>query len=79
MLTELLKLVLMIFFRIFGFGLEGEGEFEDSKIFRRKINLRIQKEKSEGLPLFEGSYKDVNEIIIIITIRHLIYIFNLGC
>lgn len=59
MLFELLKLVLIIFFRILGFGIKGEGEFEESKIFRKKINSRIQKEKSEGLPLFEGSYKEV--------------------
>ena len=65
MLQEVFHFILGIILKLvgFGFGLKGgKGEFEDEVEFRRKINLRIQKEKSERLPLFEGSLQDVKKM-----------------
>lgn len=59
MLLEIFKLIWSSFLKLVGIGFKGIGEFEDDEEFRRKINLRIQKEKDDGLPLFEGKLVDV--------------------
>lgn len=59
MILELLKYLWESFLKFIGIGFAGFGEFEDGEQFRKKINLRIQKEKDEGLPLFEGKLLDV--------------------
>ena len=61
MLLEILRFIWESFLKLIGIGFKGIGEFEDGEEFRRKINLRIQKEKEkdDGLPLFEGKLVDV--------------------
>lgn len=59
MFLEIFQLLFRAVLRVLGFGLKGVGEFESDIEFRRKINSRIQKEKDEGLPLFDESLHDV--------------------
>ena len=59
MFRELLQFIFNFILKFFGIGLEGFGEFEDEISFRRKLNSTIQKEKSDGLPLFEGTAQSV--------------------
>jgi hypothetical protein len=59
MILEILKYLWELFLKFIGIGFAGFDEFEDGEEFRKKINLRIQKEKDEGLPLFEGKLLDV--------------------
>lgn len=62
MLQEILKFIWNLLLKLIGIGFKGFGEFEDGEEFRRRVNLRIQKEKDDdGLPLFEGKLVDVFE------------------
>ena len=59
MYREILQFLLNLFFKFLGVGFKGFGEFEDEISYRRKLNSKIQKEKCEGLPLFDGSIQSV--------------------
>lgn len=59
MILEILKLLWESFLKFMGIGFKGFGEFVDGEEFRKKLNLRIQKEKDDGLPLFDGKLLDV--------------------
>lgn len=60
MLHDLIRYLFRFLFKFFGFGIRGEGEFEDGESYRKKLNSRIQKEKIDaGLPLFEDKLLDV--------------------
>lgn len=59
MILEIFKFIWELFLKFIGIGFEGFGEFEDGEEFRRKLNLKIQKEKDDGLPLFEGKLVNV--------------------
>ena len=69
MLLEILRFIWESFLKLIGIGFKGIGEFEEGEEFRRKINLRIQKEKDDGLPLLEGKLVDVFNILLCISER----------
>lgn len=60
MILEVFKFIWELVLKFIGIGIKGFGEFEDGEEFRKKLNLKIQKEKDDGLPLFEGKLVDVN-------------------
>ena len=59
MIRELFQFIFNFILKFIGIGLEGFGEFEDEFSYRRKLNSRIQKEKTDGLPFFEGTVQSV--------------------
>lgn len=69
MLLDILRFLLRLLLNFFGFGIRGELEFEDGEIFRKKLNLRFQKEKADdGLPLFDGKLLDVPLFVQILNV-----------
>lgn len=63
MLADILKWLLEVILRLLGIGFSGIGEFEAETSFRRTLNCRIQKEKSDSLPLFDGTLQDVRSLV----------------
>lgn len=64
MYRELFQFLLKFLLKFLGIGLRGFGEFEDEISYRLKINSRIQKEKADGLPLFDGTIQSVRRLVV---------------